>query len=113
MPDPKALVGVLYELDGFQASRFYPHSSWKQLLHILEDSATTVLVQHLQEMLKGPRSSPRQFAEKVAQASDHITAAETDTQEKVGVGIPQKHADSVVDCSLHLCGIILSNLRAP
>lgn len=92
---------------------FYPHSSWKQLLHILEDGATTVLVQHLQEMLRDLALLLGQFAEKVAQAlKNHITAAETDTQEKVGVGIPQKHADSVVDCGLHLCGIILSNLRA-
>ena len=91
----------------------YPHSSWKQLLHILEDGATTVLAQHLQEMLRDLTLLLGQYAEKVAQAlKNHITAAETDTQEKVGVGIPQKHADSVVDYGLHLCGIILSNLRA-
>lgn len=29
------------------ASRVLPYSSWKQLLHILEDSAATVLVLHL------------------------------------------------------------------
>lgn len=54
-----------------------------------------------------------QFAEKVAQAlKNHITTVETDTQEKVGVGIPQMHVDSVDDCGIHLCGIIPSNLRA-
>lgn len=65
------------ELDGFQASQgFLPPLVLEQLLHILEDSAAaTVLVQHLQEMRsQGPRSSPRQFAEKVAQAlKNHIT----------------------------------------
>lgn len=100
-------------LMAFIASRVLPHSSWKQLLHILEDGAATVLVLHPQEMLRDLALLLGQFTEKVAQAlENHITAVETDTQEKVGVGIPQMHVDSVVDCGLHLCGIILSNLRA-
>ena len=97
----------------FIVSRVLPHSSWKQLLHILEDGAATVLVLHTQEMLRDLTLLLGQFTEKVAQAlKNHITAVETDTQEKVGVGIPQMCVDSVVDCGLHLGGIILSNLRA-
>lgn len=76
-------------LMAFIASRVSPHSSWKQLLHILEDGAATVLVLHPQEMLRDLVLLLSQFAEKVAQAlENHITAVETDTQEKGRCGNP-------------------------
>lgn len=91
---------------------FYPHSSWKQLLHILKTVQPLCWFSIFRDA-QGPRSSPRPVCRKRGPGlKNHITAAETDTQEKVGVGIPQKHADSVVDCGLHLLWNTLSNLRA-
>ena len=49
--------------------------------------------------------------EKVAHAlQNYITAVEKEAHREVGVGGPQMLVDQVVDDSLHVSGIIMTNL---
>lgn len=95
----------------------------QMLLHILKEGVATVLVLHFQEMLIALAFLISQFMEKLAHAlqshtvekmahalQSHITAVETEAHREVGVGGLQMLVDQVTNDSLHVSGIMLTNL---
>ena len=107
----------------------------QMLLQVLKEGVATVLVLHFREMPIALALLISQFVEKVAHAlqshtvekvahalqshtvekvahalQNYITAVEKEAHREVGVGGPQMLVDQVVDDSLHVSGIIMTNL---